>query len=170
MNVHEAIAARRSIRSYQDKPVEEAKLMRILEAARKAPSARNRQEWKFCLVRDKETRQKLMVAAKNQAFVGEAPVVIAACAVDTEAVMACGQLAYPIDVAIAVDHMTLIAVEEGLGTCWVGAFLEDQVKQVLGIPANVRVVQLLALGYPKSAPEAKPRKALNEIVCYDRWS
>jgi len=170
MNVFEAIAARRSIRGYLDKPVEPEKLTRILDAARRAPSARNRQEWKFVVVREKETRQKLMAAARNQAFVGEAPVVIAACAVTTDAVMACGQLAYPIDVAIAVDHMTLAAVEEGLGTCWVGAFYEDQVKQILGIPPAVRVVQLLALGYPKSIPDPKPRKSLSEIVCYERWA
>jgi nitroreductase len=170
MNVHEAIAARRSIRSYQDKPVEAQKLLRVLGAARQAPSARNAQEWKFCVVRDKATRQRLMVAAKNQAFVGEAPVVIAACAVETTAVMSCGQFAYPIDVAIAVDHMTLTAVEEGLGTCWVGAFYEDQVKEILGIPPTVRVVQLLALGYPTTVPEARPRKPVSEIVCYDKWS
>ena len=170
MNVYEAIGARRSIRNYLDRPVEEDKLLRVLDAGRRAPSARNAQEWKFCVARDKATRQKLMAAARNQAFVGEAAVVIAACAVETNAVMSCGQLAYPIDVAIAVDHMTLAAVEEGLGTCWVGAFYEDQVKQILGIPATVRVVQLLALGYPKSLPEARPRKPLGEIVCYDRWS
>jgi len=169
MNVFEAIETRRSIRGYLDKAVEEEKLTRILEAGRRAPSARNRQEWRFVVVRERETRQRLMAAASNQAFVGEAPVVIAACAVVTDATMGCGQLAYPIDVAIAVDHMTLAAVEEGLGTCWVGAFFEDQVKQVLGIPAAVRVVQLLALGYPTSIPDPKPRKPLSEIVCYERW-
>jgi len=73
-------------------------------------------------------------------------------------------------VAIAVDHMTLAAVAEGLGTCWIGAFYEDQVKQILGIPPAVRVVQLLALGYPKSIPDPKPRKSLSEIVCYERWA
>lgn len=73
----------------------------------------------------------------NQKFVAEAPVVIAACAaVDTDYVMMCGQLAYPIDTAIAADHMTLQAVEEGLGTCWIGAFHEERVKQLLGIPGE----------------------------------
>ncbi len=170
MTTREAIAARRSIRSYQDKPVEEEKLQRVLDAGRLAPSARNMQEWKFVVVKNRETRQKLATAARAQTFVGEAPVVIAACAVQTEHVMTCGQLCYPIDVAIAVDHMTLAAVEEGLGTCWIGAFYEDQVKEILGIPEKVRVVALLPLGYPQSAPAARPRKELQEIVVWEKWA
>jgi nitroreductase len=137
MNVFEAIKTRRSVRSYLDKPVEEDKLLRVLEAARLAPSANNYQEWRFVVVRDDVTRQKLMAAARGQGFVGQAPVVIACCAQTDGHVMTCGQKCYPIDVAIAIDHMTLVAVEEGLGTCWVGSFYADQVKQILGIPESV---------------------------------
>ncbi|HUT25169.1 MAG TPA: nitroreductase family protein, partial [Sumerlaeia bacterium] len=82
----------------------------------------------------------------------------------------CGQLTYPIDVSIAVDHMTLQAVEEGLGTCWIGAFYEDKAKAILGIPDDVRVVALLPLGYPAEEPPPRPRKALEEIVARERWS
>ena len=170
MNVLEAIKARRSIRSYQDKPVEEEKLKTVLEAARWAASARNMQEWKFVVVRDREKRQQLMKAAKGQKFVGEAPVVIAACGTITDHVMSCGQLSYPIDVAIAVTDMTLAAVELGLGTCWIGAFSEPEVKKILSIPDEVRVVVLLTLGYPATTPSPTPRKPLEEIVSYDRWS
>ncbi|MEW6359224.1 MAG: nitroreductase family protein [Planctomycetota bacterium] len=171
MNVIEAIRTRRSIRRYLDKPVEGEKLNAVLEAGRLAPSARNIQEWKFVVVRDAEKRQKLMAATtKKQAFVGQAPVVIACCAVDAERVMSCGQKAGPIDVAIAVDHMTLAAMELGLGTCWVCAFDEAPVKEALGIPDGPRVIALLTLGYPESVPSPTPRKGLEEIVCQEKWS
>ncbi len=169
MEVMEAIRKRRSTRSYQSREVEEEKLNAVLEAGRLAPSAHNGQEWRFVVVKDETLRKKLSAAAKGQKFVAEAPVVIAACAVETEKVMTCGQAAYPIDLAIAVDHMTLKAVEEGLGTCWIGAFYEDEAKSVLGIPDDVRIVVLLPLGYPASDPAEPQRKSLEEIVCYDGW-
>ncbi len=170
MNVFEAIKTRRSVRSYLDKPVEEDKLLRVLEAARLAPSANNYQEWRFVVVRDDVTRQKLMAAARGQGFVGQAPVVIACCAQTDGHVMTCGQKCYPIDVAIAIDHMTLVAVEEGLGTCWVGSFYADQVKQILGIPESVPIVELLTLGYPDKTPQPTERLSLGEIVKHERWS
>ena len=171
MDVMEAIKKRYSVRSYQDRAVETEKLDSILEAVRLAPSASNRQEWRFVVVQDKGIRQRLMQAAKDQAFVGQAPVVIAACAKTDSHIMTCGQQCYPIDVAIAVEHMALKATEEGLGTCWVGAFYEDKVKEILGIPQDIRVVALLVLGYPvKLRPNPKDRLRLKEIVMYERWS
>jgi nitroreductase len=122
------------------------------------------------VVRDKKTREKLMVAAANQDFVAEAPVVIAACAQTDNHVMRCGQLCYPIDVAISVDHITLQAAEEGLGTCWIGAFDEAAVKALLKIPEEIRVVALLTVGYPQKVQGRKSRKKLDEIVRYERWS
>ena len=110
-----------------------------------------------------------MTAASNQSFVAEAPVVIAACAETDGRLMKCGQMAYPIDVAISIDHMTLKAVEEGLGTCWIGSFDESQVKSLLKIPPEMRVVELLTLGYPASIPNPTPRKALNQIIRYEKW-
>jgi nitroreductase len=169
MNVIDAINARRSIRAYQDRPVEEEKLLKVLEAGRLAPSAKNMQDWKFIVVRDGEKRQRLSVAAKNQPSVAQAPVVVAACGTVTDYIMTCGQYTYPIDVAIAIDHMSLEAIDLGLGTCWIGAFHEDQVKEILGIPHNIRVVVMMALGYPAESPAARPRKKLEEIVAYDGW-
>jgi len=170
MNVYETIEKRRSIRKYKNRPVEQEKLDRILEAARLAPSASNRQEWRFVVVRDPAVRKSLMGAASNQAFVAEAPVVIACCAETDGHLMRCGQACYPIDVAIATDHITLAAVEEGLGTCWIGSFSEPEVKQIVGIPAPIRVVELLTLGYPDAQPSPRQRKPIKEIVCCDRWS
>ncbi len=169
MDVFEAIKTRRSIQEYKDKKVEEEKLQRILEAGRLAPSAKNIQERRFIVVRDKGTREKLAQAARNQSFVAQAPVCIIGCAAIADYRMTCGQKAYPIDVAIAVDHMTLVAVEEGLGTCWIGAFFEDQVKDILKIPDDIRVVTLLSLGYPSFQPPAKSRLPTEKIICRERW-
>ena len=169
VSVMTAIKMRRSIRHYKDKPVEREKLKKVLEAGRLAPSAGNMQEWKFVVISDKNTREKLAMAAHSR-FVAEAPLVIVACATITDCVLESGQLAYPMDVAIAVDHMTLKAVEEGLGTCWVGDFDERKVKEALNIPDDVRVVTLLTLGYPKYVPGPRKRKKLEEIVAYEKWS
>ena len=96
--------------------------------------------------------------------------VIAACGTVSDYVMTCGQAAYSIDLAIAVEHLALAAAAEGLGTCWVGAFYEDKAREILGIPDTARVVSLLAMGYPAEQPAARPRKALEEIVAWEKWS
>ncbi|UCG34954.1 MAG: nitroreductase family protein [Candidatus Omnitrophota bacterium] len=170
MNIFDAIRKRRSIRSYQDKAVTDELLTKILEAGRQAPSASNRQEWRFVVVRNKKIREALCKAAKNQPFVKEAPVIIACCAKTDNHVMTCGQPCYPIDVAAAIDHMTLAAVELGLGTCWIGAFHEDEVKNILSVPDDIRVVELLALGYPVSESTSfKERLPLEDIVFFEKW-
>ncbi len=170
MEVRKAIQLRRSIRVYEPREVEEDKLSRILDAGRLSPSAGNRQERRFVVVSDAGKRKALSEAANNQSFVAQAPLVIAACSVETEYVMKCGQPAYPIDTAIAIDHMTLQAVEEGLGTCWIGAFDEKKAKGILNIPYNVRIVQLLTLGYPSEIPRPTSRKSLDEIVMREKWA
>ncbi len=169
MNVADAIHARYSCRTYQNRDVPDEVLNRIFELVRLAPSARNRQEWRFVVIRNPEARAKLVSIACDQPFVGQAPVVIACCAETDEHVMRCGQLSYTIDVAIAIDHFTLAAVEEGLGTCWIGAFHEDRVKDLLGVPQGVRVVQLLTVGYPADTPGPKNRHALQDIIRYEHW-
>jgi len=170
MNVHDAIRSRYSVRAYQDRPVEQDKLLAVLEAARLAPSGSNRQPWKFVVVRDAQTRQALMAACGGQKFVGQAPVVIAAVGIMPDRVMKCQVPGDPVDVAIAIDHMTLAAVELGLGTCWVGAFDQDAVRQALGIPDSAKVIEVLALGYPADTPRPKARKAMDEVVCWEKWS
>ena len=170
MDVYTAISTRKSVRAYSDTDVPDDALARLFEATRLAPSASNRQEWRFVVVRDPKTRKRLVHAAMGQQFVGEAPVVIACCAETDRHVMPCGQECYPIDVAIAVDHLTLCAAAEGLGTCWIGAFDEGQVKQMLGIPAHIRVVALLPLGYPLDpTPVEKSRLPVETIVKSEQW-
>ncbi|MBZ9572958.1 nitroreductase family protein [Patescibacteria group bacterium] len=166
MDVSEAIKNRRSVRAYKPEPVPEEKLRKVLEAARLAPSAHNAQERKFIVVRDEEIRKKLAEAA-GQGFVGEAPVVIVAVSLNPEDIMSSGVPAFAVDLAIAVDHMTLQAVEEGLGTCWIGAFSQEKVKEILKVPAQYKVVALLPLGFPADKPALKSRKSFEEIICFE---
>lgn len=164
----DAIETRKSVRRYLDKPVENEKLTAVLRAGRLAPSAGNRQEWRFIIVRDAETRKRIAEAANNQTFVSEAPTIIVACAEKDGHIMMCGQPCYPIDVAIALDHITLAAVELGLGTCWIGAFDEEKVKAILNIPNEIRVVELMPIGYPvDQSIKEKKRLPLNAIVKYE---
>jgi len=170
MEIQEAIEKRKSIRNYQDKLIPENKLQKVLEAARLAPSGANRQEWKFVVVRDIEKRKQLSKAANGQAHVAGAPVVIAGVATGADRIMMCGVPAYPVDLAIAIDHMTLAAVGQGLGSCWIGAFSQDEARKVMGIPDNYMIVGLLTLGFPADEGRPKTRKSLDEIVCYDTYS
>ena len=140
-NIYELIALRKSVRSYKPDPVPDELIRKLLEMARLAPSASNRQEWRFIAVTDEENRRLLADAACRQRFVAEAPVILVCCAEPDGHVMTCGQPSYPIDVAIAIDHITLCAVEEGLGTCWIGAFYEDEVKRILTIERRSRAGQ-----------------------------
>jgi nitroreductase len=169
MELYEAIRKRYSVRSYQDRPVEQEKLDRILEAARLAPSGSNRQPWKFLVVRDPQTRGKLVPACCDQAFVATAPAVILGIGLMPDRVMRCDVPGDPVDVAIALEHIALAAVAEGLGTCWIGAFHQDPIRQVLDIPKDCKVIEVMTLGYPADKPKPKSRKSLAEIVCYDRY-
>lgn len=169
-DVFTAIANRRSIRKYEDREVEEVKLKQILEAARLAPSAKNMQDWRFVIVKDKKLRQALVPAAENQTFVGQAPVVIICCTVMPDYILHCGQSAAVINVAIAIDHMTIAAQALGLGTCWIGSFNPAKVRKVCNIPKSVGIVELLTLGYAAEKPVARSRKKLKNIISFDKWS
>ena len=165
MEVYQVIKIRRSVRDYKSDPVPEESLKKILDAARLAPSAHNSQQWKFIVVRNLEKRKQLARAAHNQNFIAQAPIVIIAVSLDPEHLMSCGVPAYAVDLAIAADHMSLVAVEEGLGTCWIGAFSQQEVKEILQIPEQYKVVALLPIGFPADQPKPKSRKDLEEIVC-----
>jgi len=169
MDVFVTISQRSSVRTYKPTDVEEDKLKKVMEAARLSPSASNRQEWKFIVVRNRETKKKLAKAAFGQSFIGEAPVVIVACGTESKAIMACGQPAYTVDVSIACAFMILQAYELGLGTCWIGAFKEDETKKILSIPEHVRVVAMIPMGYPDQPPSQKSRKNLDQIVCFEKY-
>jgi nitroreductase len=134
-----------------------------------APSGGNRQEMKFVVVRDADRRRKLAEASGGQRHVAQAPVLIAAVATVPDRMMLCGVPAYPVDVAIAIDHMTLAATELGLGTCWIGAFRQEIVRSALQVPESSVVVSLLTLGFPAAEGRPKTRKPLTELVCLETF-
>ena len=169
MDVSEAIEVRRSIRKYKKTEIEDSKLAKIIESARIAPSAANRQEWKFVVVKDADIRMKLVEACNGQKFVAEAPVLIAACSTESEKIMPCGQYAYTVDLSIALSFMILQATELELGTCWLGAYNEDMVKHILHIPDDIKIVGMITVGYPDENPDARPRKTTEEIVTLEKW-
>ncbi len=170
MKIIEEIVARRSIREYAPGPVEEEKLERILEAGRLAPTARNQQDWRILIVSDAALKERLVnEASPHQSFLKEAPLILAACALNPDYVMRCGYPAFLIDLAIVLEHIALQAVREGLGTCWIGSFDEGKAKEVLGVPAEVRIVELMSLGYPARLPDARQRKAARDLFRRERW-
>lgn len=171
MELYETIQARRSVRAYQNKPVEEAALNRILEAGRLAPSWCNRQCWRFIVVQDPAMRALLgeVVDNPSKACYTDAPYTIVVCADSSDSGVMGGKEYYLADCAIAMEHMVLAATAEGLSTCWVGAFQEYPVRNVLRIPSQIKVVGITPLGYAAEEPEPTPRKPLDEIVYYDGW-
>jgi nitroreductase len=176
MNVIEAINLRRSVRAYSSRAIPGEVQRRVLDAMRAAPSACNLQPWHFILVSDAELRRRVAAACFDQMWMASAPLTVVGCGLLDQAYKHMGGhgTSVDVDVAIALDHLTLAAVAEGLGTCWIGAFDEPHVKQILGVPRQVKIVALTPLGYPASddliAPlERGRRKPLEDIVSTDRW-
>lgn len=162
MNVEEAIRRRRSIRKYQHKQFPREVLLQLLEAARIAPSSSNLQAWDIVVVQDDELKKKLSKASGNQAFVGE-------CSAYLVGVAKRGVYYEMIDLAIALDHLSLRAVELGLGTCWIGDFDPNEISNILGIPKGVEVMICMTVGYPAIEPRARPRKSLEGLFHIDVW-
>ncbi len=163
------ILQRRSARSFTDEPVEKEQLERILEAGRLAPSAKNRQEWRFVVVQKKEVREKLREAAFGQDFVTQAQAVIAVCTTNIDYRMPNGQLSYPIDLTFAAAFMMLQAVHEGLATRPITTFDEQEVRDILTAPFSMRVVILLLVGHAEPVTEPSPRKSLKQVTGRDHW-
>jgi nitroreductase len=170
MKVIEEIVSRRSIRSYRPQAVENEKLDRILEAGRLAPTARNSQDWRILIVSDPEIKNALIDrASPKQDFLKQAPIILAACALNPDYIMRCGHPAFLIDLAIVLEHIALQAVREGLGTCWIGSFDEPGAKSVLKVPAAVRIVELMSLGYFDALPPARERKPVQDLYHWETW-
>lgn len=168
MDLFEAIKGRRSVRSYKSDRVPDEVLNRVLEAARWAPSAGNRQPWEFIVVRDPTVKRYLRDSALGQSFIEEAPVVVVVCANELRSAGIYGdrgrRLYCLLDAAAAVQNMLLAAHALGLGTCWVGAFEDEMVVKVLNLPFGVRPVAIVPLGYPDEAPQPPPRMNLNDLI------
>jgi len=169
MEILPEILHRRSVRSFTSQPVDKDQVERIIEAGRLAPSAKNRQEWRFVVIQKKEVRQRMMEAAFGQDYVGQAPVIIAVCTTNIDYRMPNGQLSYPIDLAFASCQIVLQAVHEGLGTCCITTFDEQEVREILTAPFSMRVVLLILIGHPETLPEPTTRKTLKQILGRDHW-
>ncbi|HHT73981.1 MAG TPA: nitroreductase [Firmicutes bacterium] len=168
MDVRTAIEKRRSIRKYASRELTREEVDLLLTAAQLAPSARNRQEWRFIAVTEKELIQKV-AQISGQDFLGGAPMVIAGVGLEPTRVMRCGIPPYIVDVTIALTQVSLLAVEMGLGTCWIGGFPQEEMRQLLGIPEEHQIVQLMAVGYPEEEPAPRPRRPFAEIVSYNKF-
>lgn len=160
---------RYSVRKYQDLAVEKEKILQILEAARIAPSAVNFQPWHFIALTDKGVISKVAEAYSRE-WLRRAPVIIVACGDHQKSwKRKDGKDHCDIDLAIAIDHMTLAAADLGLGTCWVCAFDAERCHEILELPDHLEVVALLPIGYPAGEREGINRKSLAEIVSWDKY-
>lgn len=163
----QAIDVRRSIRSYTDQPVEEEKLTAVLEAGRKAPSAKNRQMWHFYVVSNPQLRAQITALSSNQKMISEAPICLLVTATD-DYVMGCRVPAYVVDPSIALSFMILEAAQQGLGTCWIGSFDQDGIRKLLALPENEFIIGFTPLGYPNEQPRQKTTKSAQEVITYLR--
>ena len=169
MDFDELIQTRYSVRAYKPDPVEEDKLQKVLEAARLAPTAANRQPFRLVVVHTRGREEELRRIYARSWFV-QAPLIICACAVPGEAwVRRDGKNYAEVDTTIVMDHLILQAAELGLGTCWIAAFDRAATHEILGIPEDVEPIALTPLGYPADEPKPKSRKPLGDLVRYEKW-
>jgi len=178
----DVIKNRRSVRKYKtDKNVEEEKLLEVLHAGRLAPSGHNLQPWKFIVVQDQEMKKGLAFVDHEQYWLRDAPILIVCVADPTvwiggEEVYVNEETEYMglkrviRDTAIATTQMILEAENQGLQTCWTGWYQQLDVRPLLGIPEDKFVVGILSLGYGDESPKERPRKSLDEVVRYEKWS
>lgn len=163
---------RRSVRAYKPDAVPEDLLQQVLEAGRLAPSACNKQPWRFIVVRSEAGRRALGAAYAREWF-WKAPVVLAVCILPEEAWVRSydGKNHGMVDGALAMDHMMLAAASLGLGTCWIGAFDPAAAREILGLPDGVEILGLTPLGFPgvETAPRARSRRPLGDTVMKERW-
>jgi nitroreductase len=169
MDVIQAINRRYSVRAYKPVPVEDRKLLAVLNAARMAPSANNRQPYKIIVVHTSKRKDEMLSIYAKDWFV-QAPVILCICGFPGEAwVRKDGRQYLFVDAAIAADHMILAAASLGLGTCIIAAFNEINARMVLALPDEVDPILFTPLGYPADNPPIKERKELAGLVCYEHW-
>ncbi len=170
MEYTDLISARYSVRAYRPDPVEDEKLQEILDAARLAPTAANRQPFKI-IVMHTAGREAEIGRIYHRPWFVQAPLVIGVCAISSLAWVRESDRfnARLIDTAIVSDHLILAATNLGLGTCWVAAFNVEAARSVLQLPEEVEPVIFTPLGYPADQPGPKTRKPLSELVHYEHW-
>lgn len=177
----EQIKMRRSIRKYLDKPVEDEKIIQLLESARLAPSGSNTQPWHFIIVKSELTRQKLAQASHNQKWMLSAPVFIVCVAdirsrIEDNVEISLDENSPQLelkqiirDTSIAIEHIVPEAENIGLGACWVAWFTQEEIRPILNVPSDKYVISIITLGYANETPKARPRKKLEEIIHNEIW-
>jgi nitroreductase len=173
MDVLEAIEGRRSIRVFKNRNVSAEIIKKLIDAAQWAPSAGNIQPWEFIVVRKPEIKRALAEAALDQTFIEEAPAVIVVCANENRSSQRYGvrgETLYCIqDTAAAIQNIHLAAYSLELGTCWIGAFSEEEAREILKIPYGVRPVAIVPVGYPAESPPPRSRRPISQIVHYEKF-
>jgi nitroreductase len=172
MELREAIEKRRSTRSFLKKEVRESEIIEILKYANLAPSAGNLQARDFIVVDDEEIKRELSRAALNQTFIEEAPIDIVVCA-NLERISPYGRRGIELyclqDAAASIEHILLMALEYNLSACWVGAFEEKRVSEILRLPSYIRPVAIVPIGYSKRIPGPTSRIDIGELVHFNGW-
>jgi len=169
MDFFELITSRYSVRAYKSNPVPDSALAKVLEAARLAPTAANRQPFQLIVIHTRGREAELSHIYSSEWFT-QAPLIICACGVPAQGWTRWDGKNYSeVDVAIMMDHLILAAANEGLGTCWVGAFKLEAAREILGLPGDIEPIAFTPLGYPADEPREKKRKPIEELVRYERW-
>jgi len=165
MTFIESMLSRRSIRKFSTEPVSEELMLNILEAGRLSPTATNTQPWHFIVARDRKAKEACTFAGFNR-FAVDASFVVVGVYKKSEAVMERYSL---MDVTIALQSMVIAGWVQGVGSCWMGAFDENNLRNSLNLPADARIVGAIAFGMPAETPKQPPKKTLDEIVHFDEW-
>lgn len=169
MGFIELINKRYSVRAYKSTAVEDEKLQTILEAARLAPTACNRQPFKIIIIHTDGKKEQLLSIYRSEWFV-QAPIILCICGISESAwVRKDGRQYLDVDVTIAMDYITLAATDLGLGTCFIAAFDAENARRVLTIPEGIEPILFTPLGYPADNPGIKKRKELDELITYEHW-
>ncbi|MFQ6134185.1 MAG: nitroreductase family protein [Nitrososphaerales archaeon] len=173
MEFRRLLRDRHSVRSFRSDDVEQEKVLRILQDAIRSPSAGNLQSWEFILVRDEGVKKRLAEAALDQDFIAEAPVVLVVCADAERSGWRYGERGRSfyclIDTSMASMIILLSAVEEGLGACFVAAFDDREVSEILSLPKKIRPIGIIPLGYSGEAPDITSRMPLDRVLHIERW-
>jgi nitroreductase len=160
---------RQAVKRFADRPIPAELLARILDCGRYAPSAREDQPWRFVVVQDALTRHRIAAAVFQSELIRTAPVLVATCARVHSNITGSGRPSHPVDLAAATQAMALAAADMGLASAWITGFRESKIREVLGIPTDVPVVTMLALGYPDGFKPVPRRRPSRETVAWDRW-
>jgi len=173
MEVFEAIKGRRSIRAFEKDDVSREQVEKLIDSARWAPSAGNIQPWEFIVVRKPDIKRELARAALEQSFIEEAPIVIVVCADETRSSQGYGvrgKTLYCIqDTAAAIQNLLLAAYSIGLGACWVGAFREEEAREILKIPRGIRPAAIIPVGHPAESASPRSSRPIDQIVHYETF-